>query len=52
MLYHAIDPNKPRQSQEREINSRRVMLIDRIEWKDGWPSVGTPSHETRTAPAA
>jgi len=50
MLYHAIDPNKPRQSQDREINSRRIMLIDRIEWKDGWPSVGTPSHERKPAP--
>jgi arabinan endo-1,5-alpha-L-arabinosidase len=52
MLYHAIDPNKPRQSQDREINSRRVMLIDRIKWKDGWPMVGTPSHEPRPVPAA
>jgi arabinan endo-1,5-alpha-L-arabinosidase len=50
MLYHAIDPGKPRQSQDREINSRRVMLIDRIEWKDGWPWVGTPSHEPKPAP--
>jgi arabinan endo-1,5-alpha-L-arabinosidase len=52
MLYHAIDPNKARQRQEDEINSRRVMLIDRIDWKDGWPSVGTPSHEPRPIPAA
>ena len=51
MLYHAIDPGKPRQSQDREINSRRVMLIDRIEWKDGWPWIGTPSEEPRQAPA-
>jgi arabinan endo-1,5-alpha-L-arabinosidase len=51
MLYHAIDPGKPRQSQDHEINSRRVMLIDRIEWEDGWPRVGTPSHEPKAAPA-
>jgi len=51
MLYHAIDVNNPRQSQEDEINSRRVMLVDRIEWKDGWPFIGTPSHERRDAPA-
>ena len=52
MLYHAIDVNKPRQSQEHEINSRRVMLLDKIEWKDGWPFIGTPSHDERPAPAA
>jgi arabinan endo-1,5-alpha-L-arabinosidase len=26
------------------------MLIDKIEWKDGWPWVGTPSHEPKPAP--
>ena len=51
MLYHAIDPDRPRQSQDDEINSRRVMLIDRVQWKDGWPFVGTPSNEKRPAPA-
>jgi arabinan endo-1,5-alpha-L-arabinosidase len=51
MLYHAIDANRPRQRQEDEINSRRVLLMDPIEWKDGWPFVGTPSHDPRPAPA-
>ncbi|HEX2802767.1 MAG TPA: glycoside hydrolase family 43 protein [Sphingomicrobium sp.] len=51
MLYHAIDVNNPRQSQDHEINSRRVLLIDPVEWRDGWPHVGTPSHEPRNAPA-
>ena len=50
ILYHAIDVNRPRQRQEDEINSRRILLIDRIEWKDGWPYVGTPSDEPRKAP--
>lgn len=50
MLYHAIDSKRPRQRQEDEINSRRVLLMDRIEWNDGWPSVGTPSHDPRSAP--
>ena len=44
------DVNCPRQRQEDEINSRRILLIDRIEWRDGWPHVGTPSHEPRAAP--
>jgi arabinan endo-1,5-alpha-L-arabinosidase len=50
IIYHAIDVNRPRQRQEDEINSRRILLIDRIEWHDGWPWVGTPSHEPRNAP--
>ena len=50
MVYHAIDVNRPRQRQEDEINSRRILLIDRIEWRDGWPFVGTPSDEPQTAP--
>ena len=50
MLYHAIDVNRPRQRQEDEVNSRRVLLIDRIEWVDGWPWIGTPSAEPREAP--
>jgi arabinan endo-1,5-alpha-L-arabinosidase len=50
IIYHAIDVNKPRQRQEDEINSRRILLIDRIEWRDGWPHVGTPSDEPQDAP--
>jgi arabinan endo-1,5-alpha-L-arabinosidase len=51
MVYHAIDVNRPRQRQEDEINSRRILLIDRIEWKDSWPFVGTPSDQPQPAPA-
>jgi arabinan endo-1,5-alpha-L-arabinosidase len=50
IVYHAIDVNRPRQRQEDEINSRRILLIDKIEWKDGWPHVGTPSDEPQRAP--
>src|SRR3954447_6596325 len=50
IVYHAIDVNRPRQRQQDEINSRRILLIDRIEWKDGWPHVGTPSDELQAAP--
>jgi arabinan endo-1,5-alpha-L-arabinosidase len=52
IIYHAIDVNRPRQRQEDEINSRRILMIDRIEWKDGWPHVGTPSEEPQPAPIA
>ena len=50
IVYHAIDVNRPRQRQEDEINSRRVLLIDRIEWRDGWPHVGTPSDTLQPRP--
>lgn len=50
IIYHAIDVNRPRQRQEDEDNSRRILLIDKIEWKDGWPHVGTPSDEPQSAP--
>jgi arabinan endo-1,5-alpha-L-arabinosidase len=50
IIYHAIDVNRRRQRQQDEINSRRILLIDRIEWRDGWPFVGTPSDELQPAP--
>ena len=50
IIYHAIDVNRPRQRQEDEINSRRILLIDRIQWRDGWPFVGTPSEGLQDAP--
>jgi arabinan endo-1,5-alpha-L-arabinosidase len=52
IIYHAIDVNRPRQRQEDEDNSRRILLIDKIEWRDGWPHVGTPSDELQPAPIA
>jgi len=26
------------------------LLIDKIQWRDGWPFVGTPSEEPQAAP--
>jgi arabinan endo-1,5-alpha-L-arabinosidase len=52
IVYHAIDVNRPRQRQEDEINSRRILLIDRIQWRDGWPFVGTPSERPQSAPVS
>lgn len=50
MVYHAVDVNRPQQRQEDEVNSRRILLIDRIEWRDGWPFIGTPSQTAQAAP--
>jgi arabinan endo-1,5-alpha-L-arabinosidase len=50
IIYHAIDVQRPRQRQEDEINSRRILLMDKIVWRDGWPFVGTPSDDCLPAP--
>ena len=39
MVYHAVDVRKPRQKPTDDVNTRRVMLIDRIQYKNGWPVV-------------
>jgi arabinan endo-1,5-alpha-L-arabinosidase len=39
MLYHGVDASKPRAKPGDEINTRRVMLLDPIEWRNGWPVV-------------
>jgi arabinan endo-1,5-alpha-L-arabinosidase len=48
--YHAVDARKPREKPSDDINTRRVMLIDRIIWRDGWPVIAVPSDEPRPAP--
>ena len=39
MLYHAVDSRRPRSKPGDDVNTRRIMLLDRIVWKDGWPRV-------------
>ena len=52
MLYHAVDPGRPRSTPTGDVNTRRVLLMDRIVWRDGWPAVedGQPSRTPRPAP--
>jgi arabinan endo-1,5-alpha-L-arabinosidase len=52
IVYHAVDSRRPRSKPSDEVNTRRVMLIDRIDWRDGWPRVEGkgPSSEPRPAP--
>ena len=38
-LYHAVDTRNPRSTPEADINSRRVMLIEPLVWKNGIPKV-------------
>lgn len=50
ILYHAIDAG--RASSEDRMPKTRVMLLDRIEYRDGWPRIagGEPSAHARPAP--
>jgi arabinan endo-1,5-alpha-L-arabinosidase len=51
MLYHAVDAARPRTKPTDDVNTRRVMLIDRIEWVDGWPRMaGAPSSASQGKP--
>ena len=51
IVYHAVDSRRPRRDDAAEVNTRRVMLIDRIARRDGWPRVEGPSEGPRPAPA-
>ena len=54
MLYHAVDAGRPRSKPADEVNTRRIMLMDRIVWEKGWPRVegNGPSSGPRPGPAA
>lgn len=55
MLYHAINPDKKFQSSKSPIGmtfDRRVLLLDRIVFKDGWPRIknNSPSYMPQPSP--
>jgi arabinan endo-1,5-alpha-L-arabinosidase len=50
IVYHAVDVRRSREKPSDEPNTRRVMLIDRIFWKNGWPSIDGPSDARLSAP--
>ena len=52
IVYHAIDVQRAPQYDGEDIYSRRVLLMDRIQWRDGWPHVGTPSDTPQRMPSA
>jgi arabinan endo-1,5-alpha-L-arabinosidase len=39
IVYHAVDARRPRERADDDVNTRRVMRLDRIVWRDGWPRV-------------
>jgi arabinan endo-1,5-alpha-L-arabinosidase len=51
LLYHAVDTRRPRSKPTEDINSRRVMLLDRLVWRDGWPRVEGNGPSTGPVPA-
>lgn len=50
IVYHAVDVRRPKEKATDEVNTRRVMLIDRIEWRDGWPVILGPTDQPQPAP--
>lgn len=50
IVYHAVDARRPREKATDELNTRRVMLIDRINWVHDWPVIDGPSTGPQTAP--
>ncbi len=54
MVYHAVDTRRPRTKATDDVNTRRILLIDKIVWSDGWPRIegNGPSTERRPTPAA
>ena len=50
IVYHAVDAGHPREKQTDDLNTRRVMLIDRINWRNGWPEIDGPSSIPLRAP--
>ena len=50
IVYHAVDIRRPREKATDEINTRRIMLIDRIKWVEGWPAIEGPSTLPLRAP--
>ena len=53
LVYHAVDPRRPRGAADADPNTRRILLMDRLVYRDGWPAVeaGRPSDGPRPAPA-
>jgi len=51
IVYHAVDVRRPRTEPTDELNTRRILLIDRIHWRNGWPVIDGPSEVPRPAPA-
>lgn len=52
IVYHAVDTSRSREKPSDELNTRRILLIDRIFWRNGWPVIDGPSSVARSAPSS
>src|SRR5205085_4066804 len=43
IVYHAVDSRRPRTKASDEVNTRRVMLINLLDWSDGRPDLDVPT---------
>ena len=50
IVYHAVDVRRPSEKPSDQPNTRRVMLIDRILWRQGWPVIDGPTAERTIGP--
>ena len=50
IVYHAVDSRRPRGKPTDDVNTRRVMLVDRLYYADGWPRVGGDAVSVRPLP--
>ena len=50
IVYHAVDARHPRTAPTDDLDTRRILLIDRIRWRGGWPVIDGPSDGPRAAP--
>lgn len=50
LFYHGVDRQKPRSKPTDDVNTRRVMLMDQLIWRDGWPEVRGKSPSSTPQP--
>lgn len=50
LVYHAVDSRHPRAKPTDDVNTRRVMLMDRLIYRDGWPRVEDRGPSTAPQP--
>jgi arabinan endo-1,5-alpha-L-arabinosidase len=50
IVYHAVDSRRPRARSTDDVNTRRVMLVDRLYYVDGWPRVSAEAVSLRALP--
>jgi arabinan endo-1,5-alpha-L-arabinosidase len=51
MIYHAVDLRRARTKPTDDLNTRRILLIDPIVWRDGWPRIENNGPSTNRKPA-